>query len=55
MKRKTEEIVSAIRNAGVVGSETLGLPPYIKLNRQAELVIANGSESEPLVHSERPF
>ena len=53
MKRKTEEIVSAIRNAGVVGSETLGLPSYIKLNGLADLVIANGSENEPLVHSEK--
>jgi len=53
MKRKTEEIVNAVRNAGVVGSEDPGVPSYMKLNTTADLIIANGSECEPLVHSDK--
>ncbi len=42
-----------MRNAGVVGTDKLSVPTYVKLSSKADLVIANGAESEPLLHSEK--
>lgn len=44
------EIIERVRAAGVVGAGGAGFPSHIKLQAQAEVVIANGAECEPLVH-----
>jgi Na+-translocating ferredoxin:NAD+ oxidoreductase RnfC subunit len=47
------EIVRRIYDAGVVGAGGAGFPTHIKAGVAAEVVIANGSECEPLVQSDR--
>ena len=42
-----------MRNAGVVGTDKLAMPSYVKLSSKADLIIANGAESEPLLQSEK--
>lgn len=46
-----EEIVSAVRRAGVVGAGGAGFPTHIKINANADVVIANGAECEPLLRA----
>ena len=53
LKNKTKDIMLRMRNAGVVGTDKLSVPTYVKLSSKADLVIANGAESEPLLHSEK--
>lgn len=50
---KKEEIIDCVRQAGVVGAGGAGFPTHIKLAAQAEFVIANGAECEPLLESDR--
>lgn len=50
---QSEQIVSAVRNAGVVGAGGGGFPAYVKLQAQVDTIIANGSECEPLLCSDR--
>lgn len=38
-----------IKDAGVVGAGGAGFPTHVKINNQAEVVIANGAECEPLL------
>ena len=45
-----DEIIAAARAAGVVGARD-GIPTHIKLDEPAEVVVANGCESEPLLFS----
>ena len=53
-KMKTpEEIIQAVFNAGVVGAGGGGFPTHIKLKAQVDTVIANGSECEPLLGSDK--
>lgn len=42
-------IIEKIRNAGVVGAGGAGFPTYVKLDCQAQVVIINGAECEPLL------
>lgn len=49
----SEQIVNAVRNAGVVGAGGGGFPTHIKLQAKVDTVIANGSECEPLLTSDR--
>ncbi|MCX6355275.1 MAG: SLBB domain-containing protein [Candidatus Aureabacteria bacterium] len=42
-------IVDQVRQAGVVGAGGAGFPTWKKMSAQAECVIANGSECEPLL------
>ncbi len=42
-----------IRRAGVVGAGGAGFPAHIKASSQAEIVIANGAECEPLLQVDR--
>lgn len=42
-------VIEAIRDAGVVGAGGAGFPTHVKLNVQAERVILNGAECEPLL------
>lgn len=46
-----EEIVAAVRQAGVVGAGGAGFPTHIKINANADFVIANGAECEPLLRA----
>lgn len=46
-----EEIVAAVKQAGVVGAGGAGFPTHIKINANADVVIANGAECEPLLRA----
>lgn len=46
------EIVRAVREAGVVGAGGAGFPAHVKLEADAEYVLANGAECEPLLHKD---
>lgn len=44
------EIVSKVREAGVVGAGGGGFPTHVKMDTSVDIVLANGAECEPLVH-----
>ncbi|SHI77671.1 4Fe-4S dicluster domain-containing protein [Desulfofundulus thermosubterraneus] len=44
-----EEIISRLRQSGVVGAGGAGFPAYMKASSRAEWVIANAAECEPLL------
>ena len=46
-----EEIVAAIREAGVVGAGGAGFPTHVKINAKVDMVLANGAECEPLLRA----
>ena len=46
-------IVDKVRAAGAVGAGGAGFPTHVKLSGQAEVVIANGAECEPLLRCDR--
>jgi Na+-translocating ferredoxin:NAD+ oxidoreductase RnfC subunit len=46
-------IAEAILKAGVVGAGGAGFPTHVKARSKAEIVIANGSECEPLLYSDQ--
>jgi len=48
-----EEVVGLLREAGVVGAGGAGFPTYIKYQRPASLLIANGMESEPGFYADK--
>jgi Na+-translocating ferredoxin:NAD+ oxidoreductase RnfC subunit len=56
-KIKTSEnridILKRISQLGLVGAGGAGFPTHIKLNCEAEIVIANGAECEPLMHKDK--
>jgi Na+-translocating ferredoxin:NAD+ oxidoreductase RnfC subunit len=41
-----------LRECGVVGAGGAGFPTYVKAQAQAEYIIANGAECEPLIHKD---
>jgi Na+-translocating ferredoxin:NAD+ oxidoreductase RnfC subunit len=41
-----------LRECGVVGAGGAGFPTYVKAQAQAEFMIANGAECEPLIHKD---
>lgn len=54
MKGKTpKEIIQAVQMAGVIGAGGGGFPTHIKLDAKVDTVIANGSECEPLLGSDK--
>ena len=53
MNVKAEQILSRIREAGVVGAGGAGFPTCKKLDSQVDYVIANGAECEPLLQKDR--
>jgi Na+-translocating ferredoxin:NAD+ oxidoreductase RnfC subunit len=54
MMRKTpKEIINAVYNAGVIGAGGGGFPTHVKLKAQVDTVIANGSECESLLGSDK--
>lgn len=44
-----ENFIESVKDAGIVGAGGAGFPTHIKLNAQAEYVIVNGAECEPLL------
>ena len=48
-----EELKSKLRNYGVVGAGGAGFPTYAKLNMNADVVILNCAECEPLLRVDR--
>jgi Na+-translocating ferredoxin:NAD+ oxidoreductase RnfC subunit len=46
-------LAEAIKAAGVVGAGGAGFPTHVKATSQADTVIANGSECEPLLFSDQ--
>lgn len=53
MARHPLKTVEAVKRAGVVGAGGGGFPTYVKLRAKVDTVIANGSECEPLLCSDR--
>ena len=47
------DVSSKVREAGVVGAGGAGFPTHIKLAAQAEIVLVNGAECEPLLKSDQ--
>jgi Na+-translocating ferredoxin:NAD+ oxidoreductase RnfC subunit len=45
-----KEIVSKVREAGVVGAGGGGFPTHVKIDTSVDIVLANGAECEPLLH-----
>jgi len=45
-------LIDQVRAAGVVGAGGGGFPAHVKLAAQADTVIANGAECEPLLHKD---
>lgn len=46
-------LTDTVRSAGVVGAGGAGFPTHVKVDAQAEWVLANGAECEPLLHKDR--
>jgi Na+-translocating ferredoxin:NAD+ oxidoreductase RnfC subunit len=44
-----EDIITRVRDAGVVGAGGAGFPTHAKLASSAEIVVVNGAECEPLL------
>ncbi len=57
MQYTREQIINAVRAAGIVGAGGAGFPSYVKLQppkgTSIDTVIANGSECEPLLHTDK--
>lgn len=51
--KTTPEIIAAVQQMGVTGAGGAGFPTYVKLQAQAEYVIANGAECEPLTNVDK--
>ncbi|MBN1945640.1 MAG: 4Fe-4S dicluster domain-containing protein [Bradymonadales bacterium] len=49
----SDSIVDKVRDAGVVGAGGAGFPTYVKLSAKADIVIANGTECEPMLESDQ--
>ena len=46
-----ENLLGLVEQAGVVGAGGAGFPTHVKLKAQADTVIINGAECEPLLLS----
>jgi Na+-translocating ferredoxin:NAD+ oxidoreductase RnfC subunit len=53
MRKTPKEIINAVQMAGVIGAGGGGFPTHVKLDAQVDTVIANGSECEPLLNSDK--
>jgi len=53
MTKTPKQIVEAVRNAGIIGAGGGGFPTYVKLDAKVDTIIANGSECEPLLESDK--
>ena len=48
-----KNIEDMVMQAGIIGAGGAGFPTHIKLSGQADMVIANGAECEPLLETDR--
>ena len=48
-----DEIIAAVKAAGVVGAGGAGFPTHVKINASVDIVIANGAECEPLLRADQ--
>ena len=48
-----QDLVNAVRAAGVVGAGGAGFPTHVKLAAQVDTVIANGAECDPLLQCDQ--
>ena len=48
-----ENLIGLIEQAGIVGAGGAGFPTHVKLKAQADTVIINGAECEPLLGTDR--
>ncbi len=48
-----QDFIEAVRAAGIVGEGGAGFPAHVKYAAEAETVIANGCECEPLLHTDQ--
>lgn len=46
---KREQILTMIKNAGIVGAGGAGFPAHVKLAATADTIVVNGAECEPLL------
>lgn len=53
MSSVVQDIAAAVASAGVTGAGGAGFPTHVKLQAQAEIVLANGAECEPLTHVDK--
>lgn len=53
MNLSPQQIVNTVKNAGIIGAGGGGFPTYVKLQAQVDTIIANGSECEPILSSDR--
>ena len=51
--KTVKEIIDAVQRAGVIGAGGGGFPAHIKLKAKVDTLIANGSECEPLLASDK--
>ena len=49
----SNELVEQVKLAGVVGAGGAGFPTHVKLAANAEILIANGTECEPMLQSDQ--
>ena len=47
------DLIETIKQMGVVGAGGAGFPTHVKLENQVEIVIANGTECEPLLFNDK--
>jgi Na+-translocating ferredoxin:NAD+ oxidoreductase RnfC subunit len=47
------DLISMVRDAGVVGEGGAGFPAHVKYDARVDIVIANGCECEPLLYSDQ--
>ena len=53
IEKTPDEIIKAVHAAGITGAGGGGFPTHIKLNTRVDTIIANGSECEPLLASDK--
>ncbi|MCP5103891.1 MAG: electron transport complex protein RnfC [bacterium] len=53
MMRTPKGIIEAVQQAGVIGAGGGGFPTHVKLDARVDTIIANGSECEPLLASDK--
>lgn len=53
MTKTPEQIITAVQQAGIIGAGGGGFPTHVKLQAKVDTIVANGSECEPLLTSDR--
>ena len=53
MAQVAVDIVSIVRDAGIVGAGGAGFPTHVKLTNNVDTFIANGAECEPILETDK--